>query len=236
MDERYLRPEDASRVFKVTKQTLVNWANEGKIECKRTPGGHRRYLKSDVLRISRDVSDKPTVDDRKSVCYCRVSTAGQKEDLERQVEFFKTKYPTYEIIRDIGSGLNFKRKGLKTLLEYTERGTLKEVVVTHRDRLCRFGFDLLKTIIESRNGSIVVLDQQTTSPEKELVDDILQIITVFSSRLHGLRSWSVKRNIKKLKEANAGETRNTCKSQETSSSEEKGRDEAIKTERGEIEI
>jgi hypothetical protein len=101
------------------------------------------------------------------------------------------------IIKDIGSGLNFKRKGFNSILDFAIKGDIQEVVVTHKDRLCRFGFELIERIItEYSNGKIVVLNQEKTSPEKELVDDLISIVTVFSSRLYGLRSHSIKKQIK----------------------------------------
>jgi predicted site-specific integrase-resolvase len=117
--------------------------------------------------------------------------------LETQVEFFRTRYPDYEIIKDLGSGINFKRKGFLSILDSAVKGDISEVVVTHKDRLCRFGFELIERIItEHSKGKIVVLDKKETSPEKELVDDLLSIVTVFSSRLYGLRSHTVKKKIK----------------------------------------
>ena len=194
-NEEFLRPEDAARIFKTTTQSLINWANAGKLIVHRTKGGHRRYLKSDILNLSKP-QPAPEQSTKESICYCRVSTHSQKQDLERQVEFFRLRYPSHRIVKDIGSGLNFKRKGLKTILDSALLGNLEEVVVTHKDRLCRFGFELVEFIIASKNGKIVVLDQQKSSPEKELVDDILQIITVFSARIHGMRSHSIKKRIK----------------------------------------
>ena len=130
----------------------------------------------------------------------------KKEDLERQVEFFRCKYPNHEIIKDIGSGLNFKRKGFNSILDFAFKGDIGEVVVTHKDRLCRFGFELVLRIIESTNGKILVLDKEETSPEKELVNDILSIITVFSFRLYGLRSHAIKN---KIREATSSCSENT---------------------------
>ncbi|NCV80035.1 MAG: IS607 family transposase [Actinobacteria bacterium] len=100
------------------------------------------------------------------------------------------------IIKDIGSGLNFKRKGFQTILDTAIKGNLGEIVVTHKDRLCRFGFELLEAVISKcSNGTIVVLDQRETSPQEELINDLLSIITVFSSRLYGLRSHTIKKQI-----------------------------------------
>ena len=149
---------------------------------------------SSLCQLKKDNNKK---NNKRNICYCRVSTSSQKEDLERQIEYFRCKYPDYEIIKDIGSGLNFKRKGFNTILDTAFKGDIGEVVVTHKDRLCRFGFELVLRIIESTNGKILVLDKEETSPEKELVNDILSIITVFSSRLYGFRSNSIKNKIRK---------------------------------------
>lgn len=188
--ETYLNPKDASVLFNVTVRTLFSWEKSGKIKCIRTNGNHRRYLLSSFPK-AKNISSS-----RRKICYCRVSTASQKSDLERQVEFFKSKYPDYEIVRDIGSGLNFKRKGLQAILDSAEKGDVEEIVVTHKDRLCRFGFELIERIVQKYNGKIVVLDKEKTSPEQELVNDLISIITVFSSRLYGLRSHSLKNKIK----------------------------------------
>jgi len=193
MEERYIRPEEACRLLKVTTRTLFNWDRKGKIKCIRTKGGHHRYLLSDVLQKTGKEEKKQ----KRNICYCRVSTWSQKEDLERQVEYFRLKYPDHEIIKDTGSGLNFKRKGFNTILDAAITGHIGEIVVTHKDRLCRFGFELVERLVTTYSkGKIVVLNQEETSPEKELVNDLLSIITVFSSRLYGLRSHALKKKIK----------------------------------------
>jgi excisionase family DNA binding protein len=196
--DRFITPMQASKILQVAKQTLVNWENSGKIKAYRTKGGHRRYLYSSIIKETTGCKE---ITEKRKICYCRVSTPSQKEDLERQVIFFKNKFPDYEIIKDIGSGLNFKRKGLKTILDQAIQGNIKEVVVTHKDRLCRFSFDFFERIIqEYSNGKILVLDKQETSPNQELVNDLISIITVFSARLYGLRSHSIKRKIKEASE------------------------------------
>jgi len=187
MNEPLYTPREAARILQVTTRTLYNWDKEGRIRCIKTNAGHRRY-------ILPHVSNKRG----RKICYCRVSTRGQKKDLERQIEFFKNEYPNHEIISDYGSGINFKRKGFTTLLDSAVKGNISEVVVTYKDRLCRFGFELLQRIIENHsNGKIVVLDRKETSPQEELVNDLLSIVTVFSSRLYGLRSHAIKRKIQK---------------------------------------
>lgn len=178
-EEKYLRPEEVSKILKVTTKTLENWSNQGILKCVRTKGNHRRYLMSDVISIT---PGKKQITKR-NICYCRVSTSSQKEDLERQVEYFRCNYPNHEIIKDIGSGLNFKRKGFKNILDSAFKGDIGEIVITNEDRLCIFGFELVLRIIESTNGKILVLDKEKISSEKELDDEILSIITIFSSRL-----------------------------------------------------
>ena len=186
----YVTPEKARRHFNVSDNTLRKWDREGKIETIRV-GKHRRYNIDSGARSSLGGTEK------QRICYCRVSTSSQKEDLKRQIQFFKSNYPEYTIISDIGSGINFKRKGLKTILDSAIKGNIQQVVVTHKDRLCRFGFELYEGIIrEYSNGEILVLNQKKTSPEQELVDDLISIITVFSSRLYGLRSNTIKNKIR----------------------------------------
>ncbi|WP_202985576.1 IS607 family transposase [Thiospirillum jenense] len=146
----------------------------------RTSSGQRRYDVDAYLRIQPQ---------RVIIIYCRVSSFKQRDDLDRQVQFLRNQYPQAEIIKDIGSGLNFKRKGLKTILERAMRGDCIQLVVAHRDRLSRFGYELIKQIIEFNGGELVVLDQSAYSPEHELIKDLLNILHVFSYRMHGLRNY-----------------------------------------------
>jgi len=129
----------------------------------------------------------------KGYLYARVSSAKQKEDLERQKELLRSHFPKYELLSDIGSGVNFKRPGLKTLLERASRGIVSEVVVTHRDRLCRFAFDLLQHILSLHSAKLVVLFNESTSDEQELAEDILAINTVFICRMQGRRAARYRR-------------------------------------------
>ena len=113
----------------------------------------------------------------------------KKEILSVKIQFMREKFPDHTIIKDYGSGLNFKRKGLKTILDYSFEGNLKEVVVAHKDRLCRFGYDLLQYVFEQTSGAkILVLNEKVQTPREELVEDLLSITTVFSSCLYGMRS------------------------------------------------
>lgn len=160
--------------------TLRKYADDGTIPSIRTPAGQRLFDVESYLRVH----DGPAV-----VCYCRVSSAKQKDDLDRQAARLREKYPEAEIIRDIGSGLNFKRKGLRALLERLLRGDKLQIVVAHRDRLARFGFELIRFLAHANGGEIVVLDQGVDpGPEAELTADLLSILHHISCRMHGQRS------------------------------------------------
>jgi predicted site-specific integrase-resolvase len=176
----YVPPRIAVQRLGVCNRTLERWEKEGKIKAYRTPSGQRRYDTDSVIAVP---ITKPTV------LYTRVSSRSQKADLSRQVEFLISRYPGCEIIQDIGSGLNFKRKGLIALLERIYTGDIGMVVITSKDRLCRFGFDLIAWFAERSGCKILVLNHNSLSPEREMVEDILAIIHVFSCRLYGLRKY-----------------------------------------------
>jgi putative resolvase len=132
------------------------------------------------------------------ICYARVSSRHQSNDLPRQRHYLLSAYPNAEVVTDIGSGLNFKRKGLLSILERIMQGHKLTLVVAHKDRLARFGFDLIRWLVEYNGGSIVVLDHNEYSPQQELVADLLAIITVFGARVNGLRRYG-----KEIKEDSA---------------------------------
>jgi putative resolvase len=160
--------------------TLRKYADNGTIEAKRV--GRQRLYHVDSLR---KIHAKSSI-----ICYTRVSSTKQKDDLARQVVYMREQFPSAEIIQDIGSGLNFKRKGLKSILDRCLHGDTITLIVAHRDRLCRFGFEIIKHLIESNGGEILVLDRTEDSPERELTEDLLTILHVFSCRMHGLRRYS----------------------------------------------
>lgn len=185
MNGTWLRSQKASELFGVHPQTLRRWADQGTIEYKKTHGGQRIYrIDSGSTEMS-----KPTIP---SYIYVRVSSNKQKDDLERQASFLQSKYPNHLLIKDIGSGLNFKRKGLIKLLERSNQGQVKEIVVASKDRLCRFGFDLLQWQFSQNNTELLVLDQTDKSPEQEFTEDILAILQVFSCRWNGKRKYTFK--------------------------------------------
>jgi predicted site-specific integrase-resolvase len=167
--------------------TLRRYADEGKIKSIKNPAGQRLYDVESYIRG--DSIRTPTI------CYCRVSSSKQRDDLDRQIAYMQSFYPDAEIIKDIGSGLNFKRKGLRSLLDRLLQGNKFILVVACRDRLARFGFELVQYMVEQNGGQIVVLDKTVHCPQSELTQDLLSILHVFSCRMHGLRKYS-----KKIKE------------------------------------
>ena len=173
----------ASDLIGVHANTLRKWAKNGQISFVRTRSGQRLYDAKSFLS---------STELRRNIVYCRVSSRNQRADLESQIRFVRERYPGHELIEDIGSGLNFKRKGFNSLLDGILSGNVAELVVTHRDRLCRFGFELIASIASKNNCRIVALDESKLSPQGELIQDLLSIIHVFSCRLYGLRKYSRK--------------------------------------------
>ena len=151
MNEQLWTPKQLSKHFGVTPQTLKDWEINGILKCHKTKGGHRRYIysKPEVLTATKGKSKKKFI-------YARVSSRKQVRDLQRQIDSLQSSYPTYEVIKDIGSGINFKRRGLITLLDNVFGGNVSEVVVAHKDRLTRFGFELFKHIFEQFGVSITI--------------------------------------------------------------------------------
>ena len=177
---RYVPSREASRILGVHPQTLRVWAREGRIDYIRTEGNQRRYDVDSYIG-----NTKPTI----TVCYCRVSSKKQSADLDRQIAFLRARYPDAEIVSDVGSGLNFKRRGLLAILERVHQGDKLRVVVAYRDRLARFGTELIETLLERNGGELVVLNQRDLSPEEELTTDLIAILTVFGARVNGLRRY-----------------------------------------------
>ena len=194
----YLSAHKATRKLGISSDTLRRWLKQGRITAKTSPSGTRLYDISSIFPelTSQDADYTTTTTTaaaaaaaaKKGFLYARVSSVKQKEDLERQKQLLSFRYPTYELISDIGSGVNFKRPGLKTVLERTSRGMVSEIVVTHRDRLCRFAFDLIQYILSLHTTKLVVLFNDATSDEHELSQDILAINTVFICRMQGRRA------------------------------------------------
>jgi putative resolvase len=186
--------EYARKYIGCSDYALRKWANEGKIEFIRTgEKGHRRYnVKNYFDRQGKgeDTDEKEPEKRRRKIIYARVSSRGQSDDLEHQVEFLRAKFPSHDVVRDVGSGLDYNREGLRQILDYAYRGELEEVVVTYKDRLCRWGFEIFEDMFKHVSGAkITVVTQPESSSEQELCEDIISVITVFTARLHGKRGY-----------------------------------------------
>lgn len=183
---RYVKSKEACSILGLHPNTLRRYADNNQIETIKSVGGHRLYAIDNFLNIQ----SNPT-----TVIYCRVSSSKQRDDLNRQIENLRELYPEAEVIQDIGSGLNFKRAGIQTLLERILSGEKLKVVVACRDRLARFGFDLFEFLIKQNGGELLVLNQpDNQSVEEELTEDLLAILHHFSYRMHGCRSHKSKEN------------------------------------------
>jgi predicted site-specific integrase-resolvase len=154
--------------------------------------GARRYCLEDIQDLLHRRDNPP---EKKKICYCRVSSSKQMDDLERQENYFRSIYPGHQLVTDIGSGINWKRKGLQAILEQAMSGIISEIVVAHRDRLCRFAFELLESIFSRCQVKLVVLDaQEHQSSDSDLADDILSIIHIYSCRSMGKRRHQNKKD------------------------------------------
>jgi predicted site-specific integrase-resolvase len=196
----YLSISKFAQLVGVTPQCLRNWDREGRLKPHHvTLSGYRYYTQEQAnayLKIQTRIREPVTIG------YCRVSSNKQKDDLERQVENIKA-YLTaqgkpYEILSDIGSGINYGKKGLQKLLERIVDGDVGKVVVLYKDRLLRFGFELIEYIAALHDCTIEVIDNTEKTEQQELVEDLVQIITEFSCRLQGKRANKAKRMIKEL--------------------------------------
>lgn len=187
MDGKYVCGAEIKKILGVADSTLREWADTGKIKSFRTPGGQRRYEIADLFKAPTAIT-KP----KNGIVYARVSSGKQRDDLDRQVAFLRIKYPDHIVITDVASGINWKRKGLKTILELANKGDIYEVVVAARDRLCRFAFELIEHILTINNVRITVLDATEMSPEQELSDDLLSIVQIFCCRRNGKRRYTIK--------------------------------------------
>ena len=195
--KKYLGGKEASEIIGVHQRTLMNWDKQGLIETIRTPGNKRlynveKYLNENKCKnnICKNLDDLDN-DNELKICYVRVSSQGQKDDLERQKKFLINKYPKYLIIEEIGSGLNLNKRGIKKIIHLAIQGKVKELVVAYRDRLTRFGFELIEELIKKySNGKIIVLNEQDKlEPEEELVKDMMAIMNVYVAKMNGLRKY-----------------------------------------------
>lgn len=193
MNNQHISIGKAAEILGISVVTLRRWEKSGKlISAFRTFGNHRRYKIIDVLKISNK-------NERVNIAYARVSSHDQKKDLETQVEFLDNHLKTnsvknIKIIKDLGSGLNFKKKGLNQLLNLLIASKVDTLYLTHKDRLLRFGSELIFNIASKFGTKIVIINDKKLTFEEQLAADVLEIITVFSAKLYGSRSHKNKLN------------------------------------------
>lgn len=199
MENRLLKIGEAAKILGTTPGTLRKWESAGElVPARKTKGGTRYYAYNDLVGLNS--SELPTI------AYARVSSSDQKADLDRQHAMLEAycaaKGWRSTIIRDLGSGMNYRKKGLFQLLEAILHKKTKRLVITHKDRLLRFGAELIFTLCEIQGIEVVIIhkgDQPTF--EEELAQDVLEIITVFSARLYGSRSKKHKKMLKEIENA-----------------------------------
>ena len=189
-----------AKLINRTEQTLRNWDKSGKLKPAYvdTETGYRYYT-DEQLRLYNGEKMR----DKQVIGYCRVSSAKQKNALDRQIENVKAymyaRGYQFSIISDIGSGINYNNKGLKRLMDMIQKEEVSKIVILYKDRLVRFGFELIENICTSKGIEIEVIDNSEKSDEEEIVEDLVQIITVFSCRLQGKRGNKTKKMIEELK-------------------------------------
>lgn len=205
--KQFYSSREFCKLVSVTPQTLRNWDKSGRlVPHHRGNNGYRFYSHEQLLQVTGQKPDSKRI----VVGYCRVSSKKQSDDLERQVNnmqmYLMAQGAPFEIIGDIGSGLNYKKQGLNQLISMIESNSVSKVVVLYKDRLVRYGFELIETIAKLHSCEIEVIDKSDKSEQQELVEDLIQIITVFSCKLQGQRSKCTKALLQDLK---AGEKNDT---------------------------
>ena len=196
---KYYSINEFSKILGVSAQTLRNWDKSGKLHPHHTSTNGYRYYSHEQLG---QVMNIKTNVDKKVIGYCRVSSNKQKDDLKRQIEnmemYLTSQGKPFEIISDIGSGINYKKKGLKELIKLITQNKVEKVVVLYKDRLVRFGLELIEYLASLYNCEIEIVDNTEKSEQQELVEDLIQIITVFSCRLQGKRANKTRKLVKEL--------------------------------------
>ena len=196
---KYYSSKDVTKILGVTAQTLRNWDKEGKLKPSYTKSNGYRYYSEDVILSY--TQERKTKKDVNVVLYARVSSKELQDDLERQIsnlkEYAKDKYEKYDVISDIGSGINYEKPGLKKLIEMINKKQVDIIVVLYKDRLLRYGFELVEYFAKLNNVKIEVIDKIDKNQDQELVEDLVQIITVFSCKLQGKRKKKTKELLQK---------------------------------------
>lgn len=194
---KYYSTKKVTEILGVTAQTLRNWDKEGKLKPSYVKSnGYRYYSEDSILSYTQERKTKKKLN---VIGYARVSSKKQSDDLERQINnlntYISSKYDSFDIITDIGSGINYNKPGLKKLIEKINKKEVDLIIVLYKDRLLRFGFELVEYFAQLNNVKIEILDKTDKNQDEELVEDLLQIITVFSCKIQGKRKTKTKQLI-----------------------------------------
>ena len=195
---KYYSSKTVTKLLGVTAHTLRNWDKEGKLNpAYIKSNGYRYYSEESILSYTQERKTKKNLN---VIGYARVSSKKESDDLKRQIDnlkqYLSSKYESFDIITDIGSGINYNKPGLLKLIEKINKKEVDLIVVLYKDRLLRFGFELVEYFAKLNNVKIEVLDKIDKNQDEELVEDLVQIITVFSSKLQGKRKNKTKQLIK----------------------------------------
>ena len=187
MNNNYLTRKEATKILGIHYHTLYKLAENKEIETVKI--GQRQLYNVNKYLQSKKIMNVNQV--RRKICYCRVSSSKQKEDLERQIGAMKKLYSTFEIISDIGSGLNLNRDGLKKIIDYAIKGEIEILVVAYKDRLARFGYELIERLIKDYSGGEIKIENkdEEKTPMEELSKDIVSIMNVYVAKMNGLRKY-----------------------------------------------
>lgn len=213
-NKKYVGGKEASKILGVHQRTLYQWEAKGRIQTIRTPGGKRLYDVEKFVRqmeckddekCVKDLEELDETDGKLKLCYARVSSLKQKEDLDRQKKLIRDKYPNHLMIEEIGSGMNLSKKGILKIIDLAIEGRVKELVIAYKDRLTRYGYELIEHLIEKySNGRIIIMNKKDDlEPEEELAHDVLQIMNVFVAKMNGLRKYKKTRKIEPTSESDS---------------------------------
>ncbi|UKA04907.1 IS607 family transposase [Photobacterium damselae] len=184
-------PAQFGKMIGKSVKTLQRWDSEGILVAHRNPKNRRYYTHDQYLEY---IGVKANETKSKIVVYGRVSSPAQKTDLKNQVSALEVfcaanGFAVDEWLTEVGSGLNYKRKKFNSLFLDIEMGKVSKVIIAHKDRLIRFGFEWFEAFAQRHGCEIVVMNQESLSPAEEVTQDLLAIIHCFSSRLYGLRKY-----------------------------------------------
>lgn len=185
-----LKPKDVVKILNISMKTLQRWDKDDILPAYRNPKNRRYYTKKQIDHFL----GKETSNGRKNIAYARVFNKGQKDDLNNQIKFIQDYVNAKgiildEVISDVGSGLNYKRKNWNKLLDMVMNNEVDTIYISFKDRFVRFGFDWFESLCDKFGTKIVVLNNKSSSPEEEIVEDLISIIHVFSCRIYGLRKY-----------------------------------------------